>query len=35
MCRTTLKLVMILDWDVLGATLECKGRLLSQANVEY
>jgi hypothetical protein len=35
MCRTTLKLVMLLDWDVLGASLEWKGMVLSKANVEY
>ncbi|KAH7085513.1 hypothetical protein BKA63DRAFT_598156 [Paraphoma chrysanthemicola] len=35
MCRTTLKLVIILDWDVLGASLEWKGTTLYRTNVEY
>jgi hypothetical protein len=35
MCRTTLKLVMTLDWDVLGASVEWKGTMLSRANIDY
>jgi hypothetical protein len=35
MCRATLRLVMVLDWDVLGASLEWRGKTISQSNVDY
>jgi hypothetical protein len=26
---------MVLDWDVLGASLEWRGKTISQSNVDY
>ncbi|CAO2656251.1 Nn.00g050540.m01.CDS01 [Neocucurbitaria sp. VM-36] len=35
MCQTTLKLIMVLDWDVLGASIEWKGIELCKNNIDY
>ncbi|KAJ4365713.1 hypothetical protein N0V83_008333 [Neocucurbitaria cava] len=35
MCQTTLKLIMVLDWDVLCASMEWKGIELCKDNIEY
>jgi hypothetical protein len=35
MCRTSLKLVVTLDWDVIHARLKHYGVVMSSADVEY